>query len=246
MHEDGSDIEVFDKDAANNSGYLYTQTARLSCKLATQRTTDIILETGELQKRSVLDLACGDGFYSARFWDFGAISQLVCADPAFNAVKVAANRSGPRPVSFLVSDAHLLPFRNDSFQAVLIQSVLHHDNDPLHMIREAFRVAPRVLIHEPNGNNLGLKVIERVSRYHIEHGEKSYSSRRMKRWIEEAGGSVISERCAGFVPMFCPDWMAKLMKSTEPAVERVPLLRWAACAVYVMVAVRNGAPADGV
>jgi len=57
--------------------------------------------------------------------------------------------------------------------------------------------------------------------------------------VKEAGGSVVYEKTAGFVPMFCPDWMAKTMKFIEPAVESVPLLRSIACAVYVMVAVRQ-------
>lgn len=234
-------VDVFDKDAAANTGYLYTNTNRLSCKLATGRTTDVILQTGELTGRSVLDLACGDAFYSIQFWDRGDPARLVGADGALNAVKVAVQGSCSRPISFLVSDAHSLPFPDNSFDLVLVQSVLHHDQNPSHMIREAFRVAPRILIHEPNGNNIGLKVIEKTSPYHIEHGEKSYGSRRMKRWIKEAGGSVVYTKVAGFVPMFCPDWMARAMKSIEPVLERIPFFRWMACAVYVMVAVRNPA-----
>ncbi|HEY3453462.1 MAG TPA: class I SAM-dependent methyltransferase, partial [Bryobacteraceae bacterium] len=231
--------DVFDKDATVNTGYLYTHTSRLSCKLATRRTTEIILQAGEMAGRSVLDLACGDAFYSLQFWDQSNPSRMVAADGAFNALKVAAQNRGSRPISFLVSDAHSLPFPDNSFDLVLVQSVLHHDDDPLHMLREAFRVAPRVLIHEPNGNNIGLKVIEKTSRYHIEHGEKSYNSRRMKRWIEEAGASVVYMKVAGFVPMFCPDWMARAMKLVEPAIEWIPLFRWMACAVYVMVGVRK-------
>jgi hypothetical protein len=109
------------------------------------------------------------------------------------------------------------------------------------MIREAFRLAPEVLIHEPNGNNFGLKIIEKTSRYHREHHEKSYSSRRLRRWVEEAGGEVVSQRFAGFVPMFCPDWLARLMKGAEPLLERLPLLNALGCAVYVLVARRGGA-----
>lgn len=232
-------VDIFDKDASGNQGYLYTHTNRLSCRLATSRTTNIILETGELQGRSVLDIACGDGFYTVKFWDRAQPRQLVAADAAVSAVKVGAQNSGVRPIRFLVGDAHRMPFADNSFDVVLVQSVLHHDHDPPHMIREAFRLAPRIIVHEPNGNNPGLKVIEKTSRYHIEHNEKSYGSRRMKRWIKEAGGSVLCQKTAGFVPMFCPDWMAKTMKFIEPVVEAVPLLRSIGCAVYVMVGVRD-------
>ena len=239
MQAERQNVDVFDKDASGNAGYLYTHTDRLSCWLATGRTTDIILETGEMQGRSVLDIACGDGFYTIRFWDRGHPKQLVAADAARSAVTVGAQNSDIRPVRFLVGDAHQMPFADNSFDIVLVQSVLHHDHDPLHMLREAFRLAPRIIIHEPNGNNPGLKVIERTSRYHIEHNEKSYGTRTMKRWIKQAGGEVVYEKVAGFVPMFCPDWMAKAMKFIEPAVESIPLVRSTACAVYVMVAVRD-------
>jgi SAM-dependent methyltransferase len=232
-------VDVFNDDVSANTGYLYTYTDRLSCKLATRRTTDIILETGEMTGRTVLDIACGDAYYTIQFWDGAQPARLVAADAAEKAVAVGAKNRGARPISFLVSDGHAMPFAGNSFDVVLLQSVLHHDDDPQQMIQEAFRLAPRIVIHEPNGNNPGLKIIEKTSRYHLEHGEKSYGTRQMKRWIQEAGGSVVYTRVAGFVPMFCPDWIGKGMKFVEPLVESVPGFRWIACAVYVMVGVRN-------
>jgi SAM-dependent methyltransferase len=232
-------VDVFERDAGANAGYLYTNTTRLSCKLATQRTTAIILETGEMNARSVLDAACGDGFYTIRFWDAGHPARLVAADAATSAIQVAARSSGLRPIRFLAGDAHRMPFGDDSFDVVLLQIVLHHDDDPLNMIKEAFRIAPRVIIHEPNGGNPGLKIIEKTSRYHIEHNERSYSSRQMKKWIAAAGANAVYMKTAGFVPMFSPDWLARGMKFVEPVVERLPWFRSMACAVYVMVAVRT-------
>lgn len=239
MQTERRNIDVFDRDAEANAGYVYTNTSQLSCKLATQRSTDTILDVAGFQGKSVLDVACGDAFYTTRFWDRGRPARLIAADAAVAAVRVAARNGDSRPIRFLAGDAHHLPFGNDSFDIVLLQSVLHHDDTPLHMIQEALRIAPAVVIHEPNGDNPGLKVIEKTSRYHIEHNEKSYSSRQMKQWIEEAGAVVVREAKAGFVPMFCPDWMAKTMKFLEPAVERLPVLGPMACAVYVMVAVRK-------
>jgi len=232
-------VDVFNKDVSVNTGYLYTHTSQLSCKLATGRTTDIILQTGEMEGRSVLDMACGDAYYSIQFWDRAHPRKLVAADAAMNAVAVGARNSAERPISFLVCDAHSMPFASDSFDVVLLQSVLHHDENPQRMIQEAFRIAPRVIIHEPNGNNPGLKVIEKTSKYHLEHGEKSYVTKLMRRWIKEAGGSVVYTKVAGFVPMFCPDWIGRSMKFVEPVVEWIPGFRWMACAVYVMVGVRD-------
>jgi len=82
-------------------------------------------------------------------------------------------------------------------------------------------------------------VIEKVSRYHREHGERSFTAPHMIRWIEQAGGRVTNLRYAGFVPMFCPDGLARAMKRVEGIVESTPAVRVVACAVYAIAAVRR-------
>jgi len=231
------DVSVFDRDALRHGGYLYTTNAPLSSQLATQRTTDIVQL--QLAGRSVLDIGCGDGFYIIRFYDCGSLRKITGIDASQEAVRVASINRQSRPIQFVAGDARRLPFHDNSFDLALIQSILHHSDRPLDIVREAFRVAPEIVIHEPNGNNLGLKVIEKLSRYHREHQEKSYTSYQMKNWIRNVGGKVTYERFAGFVPMFCPDGVAHGMKAIEPVVERIPLLNFLACAVVVLVAKRS-------
>ena len=57
--------------------------------------------------------------------------------------------------------------------------------------------------------------------------------------MREAGGEVMFEKFAGFVPMFCPNGIARIMKSIEPAIERIPLLKSLACAVFAVVGRRS-------
>jgi len=234
-----TNVEPFEKDAACQGGYRYTATERLSCRLATGRSLDAILATGQLAGRSVLDMGCGDGFYTIQYWDRGRPRALTGVDAAAAAIRVANEKKQQRPIRFDAADVHALPFPNNSFDLALVQSILHHDDEPADILREAFRVAPVILIHEPNGNNFGLKVLEKTSRYHREHGEKSYRLRQLVRWIVEAGGEVQSRCFAGFVPMFSPDWLARAMKAVEPALERLPGLRALGCAVVVLVARRR-------
>jgi ubiquinone/menaquinone biosynthesis C-methylase UbiE len=232
-------IEPFEKDAAARGGYVYTLTDRLSCRLATGRSLEAILGTGQLAGRSILDVGCGDGHYTIRYWDRAQPRALTGVDAAVAAIRVAREKCEQRPIRFEVADVHALPFPNNSFDLALIQSILHHDEDPADIIREAFRVAPVILIHEPNGNNLGLKVLQKASRYHREHREKSYTSRQLVRWVEQAGGEIQSRCYAGFVPMFCPDWLARGMKAVEPLLESVPGLRALGCAVFILTAKRK-------
>jgi ubiquinone/menaquinone biosynthesis C-methylase UbiE len=232
-------VDVFDRDAERNEGYVYTKSPRLSCRLATQRLTDAILATGRLRDRSVLDIGCGDGFFTIRFWDKAQPKSMVGLDPAGHAIAIANTNKENRPVQFLVGDAHHLPFPDDSFDLALLQGILHHDNNPQNIIREAFRVAAEILVLEPNGNNPGLKMIEKTSRYHLEHNEKSFTSNRLRRWIEESGGVIAYQRFAGFVPIFCPSVVARIMKGLEPIVEALPLVNRLGCAVTVIVARRK-------
>jgi SAM-dependent methyltransferase len=236
---DKPNIHPFNQDATEHGGYLYTTKVSLSSLLATQRTTDTILQLGHFAGRSVIDMGCGDGFFTLRFWDVGHPTRMTGVDMADKAIEVANKRRGDRPIYFEVGDAHKLPYPDNSFDLAVIQSILHHDDNPLATIREAFRLAPEVLIHEPNGNNFGLKVIEKTSAYHREHGERSYTARRIMSWIEQAGGRAVTWRYSGFVPMFCPDWIARNMKRLEGIVEQTPFLNIFGCAVYVVVAVRR-------
>ena len=239
MHSGKTNVEVFNRDASARGGYAYTATTRLSCRLATERSLDAILESGQFAGRSVVDMGCGDGHFTLRIWDRSQPRALTGVDAASAAVQIAEQHKQERPIQFAVGNAHKLPFPDNSFDLGLVQSILHHDDDPADIIREAFRLAPVILIHEPNGNNFGLKIIEKTSRYHREHGEKSYHSRQIARWIEHAGGEIQWRRFAGFVPMFCPDWLARTMKALEPFIEATPGLRALGCAVFVAVATRK-------
>jgi ubiquinone/menaquinone biosynthesis C-methylase UbiE len=230
-----SKVQPFDRDAGEGGGYVYTTNERTSSRLALQRHVDLIREAVTFEGRAVLDIGCGDGFSTERFFDAGSPSRMVGLDPAPSAIAVAARRRSDPGLHFVVGDGHHLPWPADSFDLVLIQGVLHHDDHPVDTIREAFRVAPEVLILEPNGNNLGLKVIEKASRYHRDHQERSYPTRRLLRWVEEAGATVVHRRFGGLVPMFCPDWMAHAAKAVEPRVEASALLAYLGCAVIVVV-----------
>jgi SAM-dependent methyltransferase len=231
-------VDPFNTDAAGGEGYIYTNTTQLSSRLAVARQQDLILAMGRFKGRSVLDIGCGDGYYTIGYWDRGQPSRFVGVDPAPNAIKVADRKRGERPIEYRVLDGKRVPFDDASFDVAIVQGVLHHADDPEATIHEALRVAREIVILEPNGLNPGLKVIEKVSPYHRRHNERSYTRRRLRGWVESGGGHVVEEKFALFVPMFSPDWLAKLMKAVEPAVEATPGLRALGCSVYVMRATR--------
>jgi ubiquinone/menaquinone biosynthesis C-methylase UbiE len=189
--------------------------------------------------KRILDLGSGDGTYTKELFDRGEPSSIHGIDPSKKAIEIAKEKYGEERITFTIGNADSLPYAANSFDLVHIRGVLHHMDNPAIALKEALRVAAVVLLIEPNGYNLGVKIIEKLSRYHREHREKSYTSYQIRNWIRNAGGEVTCERFAGFVPMFCPDRLAKVMKAIEPAVERVPIVNFLACSVAALVAKRS-------
>lgn len=233
-------VDPFAADAAANEGYIYSTHAGLSSRLANRRLTDSVLALADFRGKRVLDVGCGDGTYTHELAELGAVAVMHGIDPAEQAVKVAqAKEGGSADVGFAVSSAYALPYPDDSFDVAVLRGVLHHMGQPVDALREGLRVAPTLVVVEPNGYNPALKVLERCSTYHVEHGEKSYRPTTLDGWVADVGGTVEERRYAGFVPMFCPDWLARITKFVEPAVEAVPVARHVGCAVYVFRAGRR-------
>jgi ubiquinone/menaquinone biosynthesis C-methylase UbiE len=223
---------IFNDDAVENQGYYYTTNISLSSKLAGRRMTDVTLESLAIKAKSVLDIGCGDGTHTIELDLFGEPNQIVAGDVADNAIKVARNKSIGRNIRYLINSAYELPFQSKSFDVAILRAVLHHLDNPKKAIQEALRVADVIWVIEPNGYNPGLKFNEKFSTYHIEHGEKSYAPHLLDQWVSQLGGKVIYRKWAGFVPMFCPDKLAQLMKWFEPVVEHFPVINRIGCAIY--------------
>lgn len=238
---DDPSFAPFNRDVENNLGYLYTTNARLSSQLANRRLTQAALEIASFAGKRVIDIGCGDGTYTRNLFDEGKPASMHGIDPAASAIEVAKTHVDTRPISYDVHSAYELPFEDDSFDVAHLRGVLHHMDRPFDAIKEAFRVAPTLVVIEPNGYNPVLKILERYSSYHVRHGEKSYSPKLLDHWVANAGGRVKASHWVGLVPMFCPDWLAKTTKAVEPFFERLPVLNRVCCAVYISLAVRSKA-----
>lgn len=240
MNSKTDQLDVFNRDVENNCGYRYTTNIGLSSRLATSNSFHSVTYYAEsVAGKNLIDIGCGDGFYTLQYFDQVRPKSLTAIDGAKRAIDLATRKKAGRNISFLVGDFHKLPFKDDSFDMALLQAILHHDENPLQTIREALRVAPKIIIHEPNGNNLGLKIIEKFSPYHREHHEKSYTHMQIKKWLDQANADMKSIKFTGLVPMFCPDWMAQITNRLKPVMETIPVLNLFTCAVFTIFATRT-------
>lgn len=227
-------ILEFNKDVQDNQGYRYTRTDRLSCHLANQRLSRIVTDMVSLENKRVIDVGCGDGTYTMEFLAQSP-AYVLGVDAAKTAIDSAMKESvGSKNIEFRVMSAYDLDHIGEKFDVAVVRGLLHHLYDAKDAIASVSRVADEAIIIEPNGYNPVLKVIERVSRYHRQHEEKSFAPPRLDRWIKDCGGRILKSAYCGLVPFFCPDVMARLLKATEPLVESLPLVRASSCAVYVV------------
>ena len=226
-------VDPFNRDVLAGGGYRYTTDAPLSSRLANARITLASLRAASWTGASAIDIGCGDGTYTAEILGRGRPASVHGIDPAPAAIEAARERQSDPRLSFSVGSAYELPWGDAQFDVGYLRGVLHHVDQPAQALREAVRVAGRVVVVEPNGCNPGLKLLERVSRYHREHGERSHPASRLDRWATEAGGRVVWRAFVGFVPMFSPDPYARVAKTVEPLLEQLAGVRRIACAQYV-------------
>lgn len=235
-------VRRFDEDVRKQGAYAYTGD-RLSAQLANGRISRSIAESFDFHGASVLDLGCGDGAYTVEFAALG-VRQVVGLDPAAVAIEAARTRAQALGVADTVRfevgniydlDEHLSSGR---FDCIVIRGVLHHLPDPARALAGLAAFEGTVVVLEPNGSNPVLKLLERFSRYHIDHEERSFRPGVICKWLTAAGLTVRSCRVLNLVPFFCPELAAKALRTIEPLVERIPLLRDIACGQSIIVATR--------
>lgn len=235
-------VDQFNEDVRLLGSYGYT-TGRVSSRLANARISRSVVNAHDFAGKRVLDLGCGDGTYTLELAAQGP-AVVVGLDPAAAAVQSAQAKARSLGladrVQFEMGDVYALGalLADARFDTIVMRGVLHHLPDPARAIAQLAPFRGTLILLEPNGNNPVLKILERFSRYHVEHEERSFSPGRIRGWLRLAGFTVRSTRVVNVVPMFCPDSMARVLNTLSPTVERIPGLRDLACGQTVIVSHR--------
>ncbi|MCG2660974.1 MAG: class I SAM-dependent methyltransferase [Kiritimatiellae bacterium] len=234
-------IAQYNKDLKGMGGYIYTgNQKRKSMDIFNERASLAIASLVKVENRSVIDIGCGDGTFSAELFVRMKARRVVGVDPS-NAWKKATetNARWAPHVQFQQGNVSHLDFPDNSFDVAMMRGVLHHLDDPRAGLREMFRVARDVFLLEPNGYNPIVKLIEKLSPYHRAHGERSYRPLLIRSWMRASGGQFVGESYSSLVPLFCPDLIADFLNWLSPKWERLPLLPKATCGLYCALFTRQ-------
>lgn len=231
-----ADPQWHNADVVERGGYVYTLSEKFSTLHATNRQSDAVLSAFDYAGKKVIDIGCGDGKYTFELWQKGHPAELIGIDPAEEAVKVAQKKYGTAGLSFYDYNAYHIPYPDGYFDIAVVRGVIHHLDKPDQGVRECVRVAKKLVLTDPSGYNLGVKIIEKVSPYHRAHKEMSYFPYQYRRWLVEAGAKVTKDYYIILVPFFFPDVLAKILAKLEPMFERSRILSSMCCGTYVRIA----------
>ncbi|WP_342146818.1 class I SAM-dependent methyltransferase [Rickettsiella endosymbiont of Aleochara curtula] len=226
-------IDTFKSDVLTNGGYQYSITKKLSSTLSSKRTSKIIHQTlGDVKGKRIIDIGCGDGVFTEELLVLRP-EFVTGVDPNDAAIAVAKkNMAHIKNIEFQVMDVYQIPLIK-KYDIAIVRGVLHHLYQVEKAIEIICNIANEIIVAEPNGYNPVLKILEKVSPYHIAHEERSYSPRKLDKWFKINGGIITESTFVGFVPLFCPDFLAKILNFFEPYFEKTPLIRVFSCGSYI-------------
>lgn len=186
----------------------------------------------------VLDVGCAQGRSTFHLADLPV--EVVGFDVSKSCVRKASERARladpAADLTFLCADAAGFPFRDASFDVVLVYGVLHHVESPASVCREIGRVLRPGGIYFGQENNVTVfrwifDLIQRLRpAWYEEAGPESViSGRRLGEWLRDAGMSV-STRTSVFLPPHLVNLLTERrahewLRATDIFAQRIPGLR---------------------
>jgi len=226
----------FDGDMASAGKYIYSgPLAQVSAVLANSSQSRMIHRHLRPTDKSLIDVGCGDGFYTKEFSDTESLQTIVGIDLSSPATEFAQMNWGNERLNFECKSVEEMIRSGKYFDVAVVRGVLHHAEEPELLLKSILEIADRVIVLEPNGLNPILKIIEKTSSYHIAHGERSFSPRKIKSWVNGTNSHILAMETGVLVPFFCPSWLARVLKSFEGFIESLPIISRVVCGANVYV-----------
>ncbi|MBN1913402.1 MAG: methyltransferase domain-containing protein [Candidatus Omnitrophica bacterium] len=177
----------------------------------------------------VLEAGCGTGEYTKSLSEYRM--KLFSSDISYNMLKNAVKKNIGRKGIFLVSDIERMPFFDNTFDAVIGNSVLHHVNARKAMA-EVFRVLKKggkFVFSEPNMVNPHIFLQKKIGFIRQLSGdsplETAFLRWQIKGVIEEAGFSFFQVEPFDFLHPYTPDMLTGITEKLGRLLERLFFIR---------------------
>ena len=145
----GRDLAGFYDSAYARGGERHARWRELGARGKADHVVELVPSAGR-----VVEIGCGDGALLGELSRRGFGESLSGYEISETAVELARTRAIPRVERLETFDGHALPTADRSFDLAVLSHVLEHVPDPVPLLREAARVARRVLVEVPLERNL--------------------------------------------------------------------------------------------
>ena len=195
-------------------------------------------ELGIPRNGRVLDFGCGDGAFANE-----ALASYYSAIDGYDLAPAAiarANAVAPGThLKFFSADLVTLDYDAlPRYDGIFLIGILHHIKAATpDVLRSLARVSDKIVVLEPNGNNLVRKLLELTPSYR-RAGEDSFRTREMVNIFSQAGWRTLVARRLNLFPNFTPSLAYRLLARAEPYIERSSFLN-ALCTVNMFGAIRQ-------
>ncbi len=174
-----------------------------------RRARMVILQLELRNGDKVLDLGCGNGYYSYLLSKLPIKLSIIGIDNHVNAIDDARNFVGVNNAEFIVNNAEKLPFPINCFDKIIMSEVIEHVKDDTKVLKEARRVLKEngiLILTTPNKDYPFLWdpvnwILEHFFNFHIKNGffagiwnqhTKLYKPEEIKKELEKVGFIVDS------------------------------------------------------
>jgi 2-polyprenyl-3-methyl-5-hydroxy-6-metoxy-1,4-benzoquinol methylase len=235
--------KIFNNDIKKNLSYYYNCQKTLSNFIAGKIETDqIVFVIKNLRSKNICDLGCGDGLYTKILLKkCKSIKKILAIDVADEAIKIAKKKNNSDKIKYISSNIdYFLKNKKklQKFDTLILRSSLHHfsKKEFLKFFKIIKNFNFNLVISEPNGYNLILKFIEKISKYHVDHDEKSYTPYFLRMNLKKSGYEVIKSYYTSLTPVFFPDVLVGFSYKLNKIIKKIPLINSFFCGKYILVA----------
>lgn len=178
--------------------------------MALKRRARRVLEELQLKDGDkVLDLGCGDGYYSYLLTRIPLGLKIIGIDSHINAIDSAKSRVPKEKATFIVGYAEELPFPKNYFNKIIMSEIIEHVTDDTKVLKEARRVLREngiLVLTTPNKHYSFLWdpvnwTLEHFFNFHIKSGFfagiwsqhlRLYKSEQLIKRMEKAGFEIVT------------------------------------------------------
>ena len=237
-------VSEFNKDVRKLGTYAYTNPKIYSARVVAEKQSCEIMRmvrqySPKKTGMTILDIGSGDGTYTFELLEYFKPKKIVGFDYAEEGIKLANKRIKKihrSKIKFIQCSIYdIKKHIKEHFDVAVIRGVLHHLYEPEKGIAAISSLADVVIVAEPNGYCIPLKIIEKVSPYHRKHEEKSYWPPTLNHWFENNGFRVKKQYFYCIVPIFCIESVARILFAAEPYLESIPFLNRIYCSTNMVV-----------